>query len=187
MLWQWSFRLYSKSILSTSCEREARRTINALVLEMETSQRTMPCIMSHLHSSPVGRHVFQHVYASRVAHIPLPQLDIVDSAMQLPKWRPFRTRHVRRLADTEHAVAVLASINDAARLPRVRPLRGDQCYHKNPSPMIDPLLAFYPPIILTTSNVNYLVSCDHPFTVCRNNPSLRGRPLENLCDPAWVQ
>lgn len=75
-------------------------------------------------------------------------------------------------------VAVLASINnDAARQPRVQHSRGSKSYDKNPSLAIDRLLAFHPPVTppaVTTPN----------YSSCLNN--LKGRPLQNPSDPAWV-
>jgi hypothetical protein len=43
-------------------------------------------------------------------------------------------------------VAVLASINDAARQPRVQHSRVSKSYDKNPSLVIDRLLAFHLPL-----------------------------------------
>lgn len=74
-------------------------------------------------------------------------------------------------------VAVLASINDAARQPRVQHSGVSKSYDKNPSLAIDRLLTFHPPVTppaVTTPN----------YSSCLNN--FKGRPLQNPSDPAWV-
>jgi hypothetical protein len=97
----------SKSMLSSS---HGWYTNNATDINVES--RTVHRVTS----SPVPNHVFQHVYTSRVAHIPPPQREIwmpLSNGVHLPKFRS-------PPCDRKHAVAVLASINDAARQPRVQ-------------------------------------------------------------------
>jgi hypothetical protein len=96
---------------------------------------------------------------------------MVHSAMHLPKpsrWPP---------CGEKHAVAVLASISDAAWLPRVQMFEGVRMvYDKNPSPMIVPLLTFYPPVThyaaVTTPTTSY--SAIIRFAICLS------------FGPAWV-
>jgi hypothetical protein len=86
----------------------------------------------------------QHVYTSRIAHIHLPQPEIVGCAIQwhaFTKVAAFPSSRWPPCEELKHAVAVLASINDAARQPRLQPLSGER-YDKSRSPKIDPLLTF---------------------------------------------
>lgn|SRR6266850_4050073 len=85
----------------------------------------------------------QHVYTSRIAHIHLPQPEIVGWAIQWYAFTKVAAFPSSRWPPCElkHAVAVLASINDAARQPRLQPLSGER-YDKSRSPKIDPLLTF---------------------------------------------
>ena len=85
----------------------------------------------------------------------------------------FRSRHVGHLA-TRTRVAVLASINDAARQPRVRHSGFSKSYDKNPPLAIGRLLAFHPPVTPPAVTTNY--------SSCLNN--FKGRPLQSPSDPA---
>ena len=126
--------------------------------------------------SPALKHVFQHVYASRIAHIPSrrgsdeyshPMVCICQGSVAV-------TSAALRL---KTRVASAGLDQYAARQPRVQHSRVSESYDKNPTLAIDRLLAFHPPVTPTAvTSLNY--------SSCLNN--FRIRPLRNPSDPAWV-
>jgi hypothetical protein len=104
--------------------------------------------------------------------------------MHLPNWRLFCRCHVGRVVSRD----TLSQCWPRSMMPPggCLTLRGCERYDKSPSPKIDSLLAFHPPIALPSNSAIHIVSSGHSFTTCLSNLSPKGRPMQSRSDPAWA-
>jgi hypothetical protein len=135
------------------------------------------CIVSHLHlyesTSSTRVYLANRSYTSVAAGnagcaIQWHAFTKVAATPSLSRWPP---------CESKHAVAVLASINDAARQPRLRPVRGCERYDKSRSPKIDPPLTFsilpsHSPVTTPTTSFSVTIRSRHVQAISASGPGI---------------